>query len=143
MPSYSGNQWGFTNDAAQLAAVAAFRDAAAADGWEITPTYPGHEPADRAATLTREGFKLQVLTRTIEPGRKWKYEADINGWAPDQLGIKLPRVYSWDAIKAAARHCNECGADDVDTERFYFAGRACAKCAPAARARTEVGNWTE
>lgn len=134
--------FGFTNDDARLRAAEAYRDAAAADGWSIRPTY-NSEDIKRASTLGREGFVMQVLTRdNSEKKGKW-HEAQISIWGPDGLAIHPPTTYDFAKIKALTRHCNYCKADDVDTERVGFAGRCCAKCLPEQRARIEKPGWCD
>jgi hypothetical protein len=134
--------FGFTNDDARLHAAKAYRDAAAADGWSIRSTY-GSEDIDRAATLNRESFIMQVLTRdNSEKKGKWKYEAQISIWGPDGLAINPPGIYDFAEIKARTRRCLYCKAEDVDTERVGFAGRCCANCLPTMRAKIETPGWT-
>jgi hypothetical protein len=133
---------GFTNDEARFRAAQELRDAAVADGWSIRPTY-GSEDIGRASTLDRDGFKMLVLTREISAtSRKWKYEAAVHIWGPDGLSIDSPQAYDWNLIRGSIRRCGYCKADDVDTQRVGFAGRCCAKCLPAQRARIETPGWT-
>lgn len=133
--------FGFTNDGARLRAAEAYRDAAVADGWSKRPTYES-ESIDRACTLNRDGFIMQVLTRdNSEKKRKWKHEAQISIWGPDGLAIPPPAEYDFAKIKALTRHCMYCKTDDVDTERVGFAGRCCAKCLPDQRKKIERPGW--
>jgi hypothetical protein len=111
-----------------------FRDAAVKDGWLIEPTYE-HESIDRAATLKKEGFFIQVITRLGK-------EASINIWGPDGMAINPPDTYSWAAISSGLCICNLCGKTDVETHRFSFAGRACLECLPAAKKKHEYPGWT-
>lgn len=135
--------FGFTNDSAKLKAAQDYRDAAAADGWAIRPTY-GSESMDRASTLTRDRFVMQALTRdNSEKGGKWKHEAQISIWGPDGLAIRPPETYDFAEISARTRRCLYCKAEDVETERVGFAGRCCAKCLPAMRAKIETPGWTD
>src|ERR1700675_3073414 len=100
--------FGFTNDDARLHAAQAFRDAAAADGWSMRSTYES-ESIDRASTLRRDGFTMQVLTRdNSEQKRKWKHEAQISIWGPDGLAIKPPSTYDFAEIMARTRRCGYC-----------------------------------
>jgi len=136
--------FGSTNQQAELDRCRRFRIDAIADGWTSRPTYGEHESEERHATLDREGFTMHVKARDNSTrGLNFKYEAEISIWGPDGLAIAPPDSYSWDKIKTGTRHCNECGADDVDTERYSFAGRACAACLPKARAIHEFLGWTE
>jgi hypothetical protein len=134
--------FGFTNDDARLRAAQAYRNAAAADGWLLRPTY-GSESVERAASLDREGFKMMVLTRdNSEKKGKWKHEAQISIWGPDGLAITPPEIYDFSEILAGTRRCGYCKTQDVETERVGFAGRCCAKCLPAMRAKIEKPGWT-
>lgn len=115
--------------------------AAVADGWTIEPTYPGHEPVETAWRLSRAGFSVQGLSRP-EADRMTPC-ASVHIWGPDALQIKPPPVYDWDAIVRGSRTCTACGAQDVDTQRYSFAGRCCAACRPEMARQHEQGNWTE
>ncbi len=114
----------------------AWRDAAAADGWEVKPTYAG-ESIDRAARGTRDGFVFQIINR---PEHRGHYE--LSAWGPDRLAVKVSPVYSWEVLVANLRTCLQCGATDVDVQRAGFAGRYCATCLPGQRKAQESGNWT-
>jgi hypothetical protein len=128
----------------QVERATKFRDAAVADGWSIEPTYEGSEDVSRAAKLRRDGFVMSVLTRTPtdKPYQNY-YEGSVSIWAPDGMSVKTPNEYSYEAIVAGVRTCNECGATDVETHRFSFAGRCCAKCLPAARRVAEPPGWAD
>lgn len=123
---------GLTNDKTRLDAVRAFRDAAVADGWEISPTYRS-ESQDRVAHLVRDGFVMMIVTRD-------EYEASVSIWGPDGLHIKPPSVYDWQAIQDRVNTCNECGAKGP-TVRFSFAGRCCNTCLPGMREKYEKPGW--
>lgn len=117
--------------------AAAWIDAAMSDGWIAEPMYR-HEPINHAARLTRQGFVASVMARPhpAQPG--------VILWCPDGLQIKTPPgAYSWEAIVAGTRACNECGATDVDTFRYSFAGRCCAACLPAMRKKHEKPGWCD
>jgi len=135
----SAADFGLTNDRAQLDAAIAWRDAAAADGWTIEPTYRT-EDVSRAARGTKDGFVFTVLTRT-EVG-SWKYQANVHLWGPDGMALVPPDRYDWQAIQSAVRKCNYCGAEDVAVERVGFAGRCCAACMPTVRPKVEYPGWT-
>lgn len=120
----------------------AWRDAAVADGWSIEPTYK-NEDVNRAASLKRDGFKASVFTRIYVRESGTFYECSVHVWGPDGLACTIPTTYDWPAIVASLRVCNECGASNVDTKRFSFAGRACADCLPAARAEHEKQGWAD
>lgn len=131
--------FGFTNDDAKFAAANAWREAAIADGWEATPCYSS-EPLTAMCHLSRDGFKVRVASR--EKQGKWKYMADVCGWGPDGLSIRLPTVYSgFELIQQQLRHCNKCEADDVDTQQYSFAGRCCSNCIDQARKQHEYPGW--
>ena len=120
-----------------------FRNAAVADGWEAKPTYE-NESIDRATSLTRDGFKMQIITRYDPKGKVgFKYVTSVNLWGPDRLAIKPTKEYSWKAIIAGLRTCNHCEASDVETFRYSFAGRACEECLPALKAEHERPGWTK
>ena len=145
---------GFTNDDKIYREVVAFRDAAIADGWAHHATYQC-ESEERASRLSKDRFTMQILTRSrdnevLDHSRgyhhsihgKWKYEAKVSIWGPDGLGISLiGPIYDMKRIKAGLRRCDACRAEDVDTERYSFAGRCCAKCRPAMAAKYEKPGW--
>jgi len=134
--------FGFTNDRADLERVIQFRDAAVADGWVMTPTYD-FESVDRASHLHKDGFVISILSRdNSEAERNYKYEAQVSIWGPDGMAIKPPQTYDWPTIQAGLRTCNKCGATDVNTERYSFAGRCCAACLPEMRRQHERPGWT-
>ena len=133
------NQFGHTNNREYFDQANAFREAAKADGWECSPCFGG-ESAESYAKLSKDGFKMHVCARTNVG--KWAYQAEVSIWAPDGLAIHPPTTYNWTLIQAGVRTCNSCGATDVDTQRFSFAGRCCAACLPKMRELHEKGNWT-
>lgn len=146
--------FGFTNDKNVYDEVVAFRDAAIADGWSHHATYQ-NEPEERASRLSKDGFTMRILTRSrdnevLNPAAgihrtmhgKWKYEARVSVWGRDGLGISLiGPVYDMARIKAGLRRCDACRAEDVDTQRYSFAGRCCAKCRPDMAAKYEKPGW--
>lgn len=140
-PYYKQGEFGFTNDERNLKAVMQFRDAAVADGWSIRPTYSS-EDVSRACTLERDGFKMLILTRDnrMESGR-WKFNTEIHMWAPDRLAVAVPPFYDFEEIVRRTRTCASCKAENVDTQRYSFAGRCCAECLPKMRAATEGPGW--
>jgi len=142
LSSHAG-QFGFTNSDDVYQAVRAYRGAAIADGWRAEPTYPQHEDLDRATSLAKDGFVMRVLARVKKPGEKWKYETRVSIWGPDGLAIPAIAPYDWARIQSGVTSCEHCGATNVPTERFYFAGRACTSCLPGLRAKYERGNWTD
>ncbi len=105
------DQFGNTRKEAEFAAVAAWRDAAVADGWDRRPTY-------------------------IMP-----FVASISLWGPDGLAITPPATYDWPAIQAGATTCRACKKVGVKTVRYSFAGRCCEACLPAMRAAHEKPGW--
>jgi hypothetical protein len=140
----SANEWGFSNNAADLEAVRQWVADAVADGWEINPTYRT-EPVESAATLDKNGFRAMVLMRDRGEGetdRGWRYEAKVSAWGPDGLAIRVSRKYDFALIKKALRRCAECGKEDMDTQRVGFAGRVCSDCLPEARKKHEYPGWT-
>ena len=135
------DNFGFTDNDNVYQRIVEFRDAAIQDGWDAKPTYPKTEPIETAASLSKDGFSMMILTR-LQCG-KWKYEATIAIWGPDGLNIDVPTVYSFKEITKGLRHCNLCGKNDVNTERFSFAGRCCAECLPEARKKHEYPGWAD
>lgn len=123
-----------------LVKAEAWRDAAVADGWSIEPTYD-YEPVERAWRLSREGFSVQGITRAARDDTEMT-TADIHIWGPDGLAIRPPPIYDWSAIVAGSRTCNACGATDVETQRYGFAGRCCAACRPEMARIHEQPGWT-
>ena len=137
----AGIEFGFTDDPLRLAAAKAYRDAAKQDGWVCVPTYDS-ESMESASSQHRQHYAMQILSREMQHGH-WNYQCSINIWGPDGLSIKPPDVYDWLAITAGARTCNECGAVDVDTQKYSFAGRCCADCRPAMAEKHEKRGWAE
>lgn len=147
-------EFGFTNDDKVYNEVVAFRDAAIADGWTHHATYES-EPEERAACLYKDGFTMRILTRSRDnevlcPERgyhhsvhgKWKYEASVHVWGPDGLGISLlGPVYDLGQINTGLRRCDSCGSEDVDTQRYRFAGRCCTNCRPELARKYEKPGW--
>lgn len=133
------NMFGFTNDQAEYDAAVAFREAAKADGWTCVPTYGDSEPVERAARLMRDGWVISILAR--EKVGKWKYEANVHAWGPDGMSIRTPRVYDFQVMQAELRTCKACGATDVPTHRYSFAGRCCEQCLPEMRRQHEGPGW--
>ena len=125
-----------TNAAAigdKLEASRNFRDAAVADGWFIEPTYGTSESVDHAARLQKDGYIMQVITRP--PAERTNGSASVHIWGPDGLAIATPNVYSFEELKKSTRRCQYCKAEDVQTDRVGFAGRACLTCAPIEEAK--------
>jgi len=138
-------EFGFTNDKEHFLSVVSFRDAAINDGWEAEATYPKHEDISQASKLNKNGFVMMIITRITDPSQrypsKWKYQASIHIWGPDGLAIIPPSEYSWDEIRAGLRICANCGREDVDTQRYSFAGRCCEECLPKMRELHEKPGW--
>lgn len=134
--------FGLTNDLARYQAAVAYRTALEEDGWSSGPLYK-NESSEFVSVHERDGFTVHIISRVRDPGDKWKYQASISIWGPDELAICPPDLYDWEHIKAGVRCCNECGAEDVDTHRFSFAGRCCSKCLPKMRAEHEKPGWCD
>lgn len=148
-------EFGLTNDDKEYREVVDFRDAAIADNWAHHATY-GNEAEDRASRLSKDGFTMKVLTRSrdnevLDPKSgyhhsihgKWKYEAQVSIWGPDRLAINVTPPYNWEQIKAGLRRCHACQAEDVDTQRYSFAGRCCANCRPEMAKQHEKPGWCD
>lgn len=143
LPYHQEGDYGFTNDVNLLRATEQFRDAATADGWSIKPTY-GSEDVSRASSLERDGFKMMILTRdNSDRGEGKKFEAAVHIWGPDRLAIETPQFYDFNELKRLTRVCSSCKAEDVDTQRYSFAGRCCSACLPKMRAATEQPGWCD
>ena len=134
--------WGLTNYQEDLDAVIVFREAAHADGWDRQPLF-GNEHMDSASKLTKAGFVMHTLTRTNDPKQnKYKFTSNISIWGPDGLAIPAPLFYSMEALIKATRTCPICKKDDVDTQRYSFAGRCCKDCLPEMQRIHEYPGWT-
>jgi hypothetical protein len=134
-------EYGYSNDEADIASVRAFVAAAIADGWHQTQYYD-NEPVDQSCKLSRDGFKMSVLTRDMKDG-SYRFWASVSAWGPDGMSIRLRSdIYNGDDFKAGLRRCCLCAAEDVDTEIYSFAGRCCKACLPAARAQFERPGWS-
>lgn len=143
VPYYSTGMFGFTDDEARMESVRQYVRDAITDGWTIEPTYTT-ESVERAAHLKREGFVMSVLTRDNRDRKsKCPYETSISIWGPDGLAISVPSVYDFAEIQRRIRVCSACGKSDIDTERYSFAGRCCAECLPAMRAKHEKPGWCD
>lgn len=143
LPYRQEGDFGFTNKVELLRAAEQFRDAAKSDGWEMRATY-GSESIERASTLERDGWSMMVLTRNNESeGRGKKYEAAVHIWAPDRLAVEVPEFYDFAELRRRTRVCSHCKTQDVDTQRYSFAGRCCEVCLPKMRAATEQPGWCD
>jgi hypothetical protein len=126
--------------------VDTFREAVVADGWTVEATYDGYEPLEQAWTARKNGFSLQAIARPSKEypnGRVSKEQAHIHAWGPDSLAVPVPEKYSMETLANAVNTCNCCGAKNVETFRYSFAGRACATCLPELKKKTEYPGWTE
>ena len=125
----------------EVAAAIAWRVAAASDGWEFQPTY-SHESLEQAFRGMRDGMIVLGLARL---GGDLLPSGDINAWCNKGISLNpVPVIYpGFAALKALARHCPECGANDVATGRVAFANRACARCAPDLRKKLERPGWCD
>ena len=71
------DDFGLTNDEQEINEVAAFRDAAIADGWDAKPG-GSSEPLEVYAHLEKEGFKMHAMCR--RNAGKWKFQTNIHIW---------------------------------------------------------------
>ena len=123
-----------------------FRAAAIADGWKPERT-DYRESMHRNTSLTRDGFVMQITTRRGYNG--FKYTSNIRIWGPDGLAIMPTKEYSWEAIVAGLRTCDDCEASDVETSQYkctvspgtHYARRVCEKCFSALKAEHERSEW--
>ena len=125
----------------RLTEAIAFRDAAQADGWEITPLY-ADESTDRAGRLAKDGFSMLVYTRPTD-GKVRATDAGVFLFGPDKLQIIPPATYDWQAIQDGLRTCNYCGKRNVETTRAGFAARCCHTCLPRMQSLLEPPGWDE
>ena len=133
-------------DVVALDYVTIFRQAAVADGWTQQPTYPGSEPIEQAASLEKDGWKMQVICRPTTMDRRGqpiRCSASIHIWGPDDLAVNVPRSYDWAELQDGLRTCSACKATNVETQRVGFAGRVCATCLPAQRKAIERPGWCD
>ncbi len=134
------------NNIEHLQQIQKFRDDAVKDGWSIKPMYD-HESVESASSLSKDGFCMQILTRTDDlnkyPNVKTLYEISISIWGPDSLQIEPPQEYDMQKIVEGMRFCKHCGKTDVDTFRYSFAGRCCKDCLPALREKHEQPGWCD
>ena len=134
---------GGVSETLTIADVHAFLEAAVADGWIATESYPGHEPLKQAFTLNKDGWIVHGLARPKGWAHYTRDCADLVAWGPDRLQIVMPKTYSAEAMQAGLRTCQNCGATDVETQRYSFAGRCCAACRPEMARLTEYPGWTK
>jgi len=133
-----------------IAAALAWRDAAVADGWTMTPTYGEHESVDHAWSLEHtEGFKALGLSRPANcaPGAPQQRDdtagtGQVSVWGPDGLALPSGRTYSMAALRAGLTTCGYCNATGVHTQRVGFAGRCCDTCLVDVRKMVETPGWT-
>lgn len=112
-----------------------YRVDAVRDGWTIEPTYSGHEPVEKAATLEKEGFTMSIIARGGSNNM-------VTIWAPDLCQIEVPYPYSWEKIKENIKRCLGCHRLVEETVQVGFAGRYCTECAPDERKKQEFPGWT-
>ena len=113
--------------------IVAWRDAAVADGWSITPTY-NSEGIDRASTLDRDGWKALILTRS-------ERDCDVVVWSSDRLVVTHGTIYSFEELKRNERLCSNCGSTEIATVRIGFAGRVCPTCREKLKPIIEYSGW--
>lgn len=133
------NDYGYTNSDSEIESVRQFVADAIADGWVQSKRYDS-EPVERSCELTKDDFKMAVLTRVGGVG-KWKYQTSIHAWAPDRLAIRLKEKYDWSIFENAQTTCNLCFKTGVETQRYSFAGRCCSECIDQARKDHEQPGW--
>lgn len=134
------------NDSMNALALA-WRDALAADGWTLAPTYSS-EPLEHACKATTpDGWIVQMISRPAGVPR-WngdRYgrrnpEWGIHAWAPDSLAVRVPVRPDVAALRAGVNRCGECGAEGV-TVRLGFAGRVCPACRAKLAPHVEYPGW--
>lgn len=109
--------------------------AAAADGWQVEPTYES-EGVERAARGTKKGFVFQAVMRPGQYG-------GLHLWAPDSLALTLLDFnYSWTAITESVKVCVYCRKENGPVQRIGFAGRTCNECHVKNVKKIEFPGWT-
>ena len=104
------------------------------DGWTTSPTYPGHEPITTAVSLSKDGWRAQVIIRANP--------ADgISVWGPDRLAVLVPIKYGWKALQEGLTTCGYCQKRNTPTVRISFAGRCCPECRVALAPKLEYPGW--
>ena len=132
--------FGYTNDENEYKRVIKYREDAIRDGWES-------EEQDilfqHSYTIMKKvGFVMHIISRVMDnPNAKWKYEAEITIWGTDQLQILPPQEYNFEDIVYSINTCPICGATEVNTFRYSFAGRCCEKCLPDMKNKHEFPGW--
>jgi hypothetical protein len=120
-----------------------FRDDAIADGWNIEKTYE-NESVDSASTLTKNGFKMLVITRNHQSPvirTQRVIQGSVNIFGPDGLAIESPVKYSWELIEKGLHKCCFCKADGKKTVKVGFTNRVCEDCLPKAKKKFETPGW--
>jgi len=117
--------------------VQAWVAAAVADGWTVRPAFKT-ESIERAAALEKDGWEARTLSRP--PKKHGSIQASIHVWGPDKLAIRVSPPYSWEKLVSGLRACDNCKATDVETTRYYFAGRVCLECREVLK---EEPGWTK
>ncbi len=124
-----GFDFGFTSDKTRLKAARQYRLDALADGWIEEKPEHSKDPLNQYSHLSRDtGWKMHVMARINPEGSTSKYQCSVDVWGPDGLVVRTPNVYSREELKRGVKHCNVCGADNVKTQRYSFAGRGCKSC---------------
>ncbi len=100
------------------------------DGWILID--PNGESV--SGELITEDGKWQMYASI------YKNDCDVSMWAPDNMQCVVLNKYERPS-KRLMRICEHCGAEDVDTFCYSFAGRACAKCLPALKEKYEYPGW--
>lgn len=130
---------------AEAQRIEAWRLAALADGWQQVPTYRG-ESVERAATLTKDGFKALLINRPSGPerpdGSGFTGEVQLNVWGPDGLAVLVPKVYDFAALTENLQRCEFCQQVVEKTVRIGWAGRACPPCREKHAPEIERPGWT-
>lgn len=133
--------FGLTNDEDLFNKIIKWRDDAINDGWSSEPYFES-ESIERAIKLKKDGFKASILTRNdSDKKQKYKYQAVITIWGPDDLQIKVPEKYDWNFIKLGVNCCNYCNSENVKTQQVSFAGRCCQNCIEIQRQKLEYNGW--
>lgn len=114
------------------AEVLAWYNAAINDGWSVDD----NSGMGNVTDLVNSFIVLRKDDWAAHCGQRM-----IRVWGPDRLQIVVPAIYNMDALQNALRQCENCGATDVDTVRYSFAGRCCQNCLPEMRRIHEFAGW--
>ena len=130
--------FGYTNDIKEYNRVIQYREDAIKDGWSCDEQDIKFN--NSYTIMKKDGFTMHVISRELT-NSKWTYEAEVTVWGTDKLQIDPPKEYNFEAMVEAMRTCPICGAVDVPTFQYSFAGRCCKNCLPDMKKKHEFPGW--